>query len=63
VKRRGKKRALVATAHSLLTVIYYVLQRGTPYQELGVDYFDRKQMEAQIRYHERRLRQLTKAIA
>jgi transposase len=55
VSRRGKKRALVAAAHSLLTVIYYVLSRRTPYHELGVDYFDRKQKDAQIRYHEKRL--------
>lgn len=37
-KRRGKKRALMATAHLLLVIAYYILQRGVPYQELGNDY-------------------------
>ncbi len=27
---RGKKRALVAVAHSILTIIYYVLKRREP---------------------------------
>jgi transposase len=39
--RRGKKRALVALGHTILTVIYYVLKRRTTYQELGADYLDR----------------------
>ena len=58
IGRCGKKRALVATAHSLLAVIYFVLQRGTAYQELGVDYFDQRQKEAQIRYHQKCLKRL-----
>lgn len=40
-QRRGKKRALVALAHSLLKIIYYILKRNQPYQDLGPDYFDR----------------------
>jgi transposase len=39
--RRGKKRALVAVAHSLLHIIYHVLKDGRVYQDLGGDYFDR----------------------
>jgi hypothetical protein len=38
--RRGPRRALVAVAHSLLTIIYYVLMRHEPYRELGGNYFD-----------------------
>jgi transposase len=39
--RRGKKRALVALGHTILVVVYYVLKRGTTYEELGADYLDR----------------------
>lgn len=40
--RRGKQRALVAVGHTLLTIMYYVLTRGQPYQELGGNYFDER---------------------
>lgn len=39
--RRGKKRALIAVAHTLLEVIYHLLEDKTAeYHELGGDYFD-----------------------
>ena len=39
--RRGKKRALMAVAHTLLEVIYHLLEDKTAeYHELGGDYFD-----------------------
>lgn len=39
---RGPKRALVAVASSILTAGYHMLQRGTRYQELGPDFFDKR---------------------
>ena len=39
--RRGKKRAIVAVAHSLLTIIYHMLKNGSDYRELGCDYLDK----------------------
>jgi transposase len=39
--RRGKKRALIALAHTIEVVIYYVLKRKAPFAELGADYLDR----------------------
>ena len=39
--RRGKKRAIVAVAHSIIVIVYHVLQRKEPYHELGPDYFER----------------------
>lgn len=35
VRRRGKKRALVALAHRMLNDIYYVLKTEVPYQDTG----------------------------
>ncbi len=40
--RRGKKRALMAVAHTILEIIYYVLTRGEVYQDLGANYFDER---------------------
>jgi len=37
VRRRGKKRALVALAHRMLIDIYYVLKSGKPYQDTGAE--------------------------
>src|SRR5215831_5961440 len=39
---RGPKRALIAVANSILTAGYYMLQRATTYQDLGPDYFDKR---------------------
>ena len=49
--RRGKKRAAVAVARSILVIAYHMLDKGTTYMELGADYFD-KLNQAQV---ERRL--------
>jgi transposase len=38
--RRGKKRALVAVAHTVLVIIYHILSKREPYRELGANYFD-----------------------
>ena len=54
-RRRGIYKAIVAVAHSLLVIIYHVLQRGEAYRELGGDYFaqiDRRRAEG---YHIKRL--------
>jgi transposase len=40
--RRGKKRAAVAVAHTILVIAYHLLKRGTIYQQLGSDYFDQR---------------------
>ena len=40
--RRGKKRAIIAVAHSMLVSFYHMLSRRQPYQDLGADYFDRR---------------------
>lgn len=38
--RRGKKRALIAVGHSLLVMVYHILIRQQPYQDLGAAHFD-----------------------
>jgi transposase len=46
-RRMGRKKALVAVAHSLLVIVYHVLDRRADYRELGGDYFDRQQHQTQ----------------
>lgn len=54
--RRGHGRAIVAVAHSILVISYYILSRGQPYHDLGPDYFLRRaESEA---YQRRLIRQL-----
>jgi transposase len=55
VRRMGKKKALIAVGHSILIMVYYVLQNRTSYQELGGDYFDRRNVDRQ---RKRLIRQL-----
>ena len=40
--RRGKPRAIIAVAHSIMRSIFYMLSRNEPYRELGVNYFDER---------------------
>jgi transposase len=44
--RRGKKRAAVAVAHSILVIAYHLISRHEPYRDLGDDYFDQKRPES-----------------
>jgi transposase len=59
--RRGKKRAIVATAHSMLVSVWHMLTRRQPYQELGGDYFDQRKKEVKVSYLIHRLEKLTGA--
>ena len=43
--RRGKKRADVAVAHSILIIAYHIIQKGTEYVDLGANYFDERKQE------------------
>ena len=57
VKRLGYKKALVALAHTILRLVYYLLKDGTTYQERG-PYTDEHEREAAIRAGIRRLQPL-----
>jgi hypothetical protein len=55
----AKKKAITAIAHTLLKIAYQVLKSGTPYQELGADFYTRQESPAQQHaYLERRLQKL-----
>jgi transposase len=60
--RRGKKRAIGAVKHSLLVTVYFMLRDNRPYNDLGVDYFDKLNPQQRIRYHVRRLQELGQEV-
>jgi transposase len=57
-RRRGTYKAIVALAHTVLVIIYYVLKTRQPYTDLGADYFDKLETARIERHHVRRLEQL-----
>ena len=44
--RRGRKRAIVAVAHSILIIAYHLIKNEETYQDLGNNYYDRRNTEA-----------------
>jgi transposase len=58
VARRGRKKALVAVAHSMLVIVYHLLTRGESYNDLGHMYFDQREQHAVERRLTRRLERL-----
>jgi transposase len=55
----AKKKAITAIAHTLLKIAYQVLKSGKPYQDLGADFYTRRESPAQQHaYLERRLAKL-----
>lgn len=44
--RLGRKRAVMAVAHTLLVIAYHILRDGKPYQELGADFHDKRSQKA-----------------
>jgi len=56
--RRGKKRAIMAVAHSILVIGYHLIQRQEPYRELGGNYFDQQRPEATAKRLVKRLERL-----
>jgi transposase len=58
-RRRGKAKAQVALGNTQLKVYHALLSApGTRYQDLGVDYYDRRNIHRQARTHVQRLESL-----
>jgi transposase len=57
-KRRGKKRAAVAVAHSILVIAYHLIQRQEVYRDLGADYFDKQRPASTTKRLVKRLEKL-----
>lgn len=57
--RRGKKRAIMAIAHSIAVSLWHMLSQGVPYHELGEAYYDQRNKEAKVARLARQLENLT----
>jgi transposase len=44
--RRGRAKAAIAVAHSILIIVYHLLTDGTVYHDLGGNYFDERERQA-----------------
>src|SRR5262245_9071968 len=55
--RRGKQRAIIAVAHSILVSVVYILVRHEPYRELGATHVDRLRHSQRVERLTRRLQQ------
>lgn len=56
--RRGKNRAKMAVAHSLLIAIYYIIRDRVPFRDLGEDYYNRFNTESKINMYIKKLASL-----
>ena len=55
---RGKKRAYVAVAHSMLVAIYHMLKDGVEFKDLGADYYNQFNRERKIHAYLKKLKAL-----
>jgi Transposase and inactivated derivatives len=51
--RLGAKKALVAIARKMAVCAYWILNKGTPYRELGANYIDKRALERKALYHKK----------
>ena len=58
VRRRGRNKAAVAVGHSILVIVWHLLQHDCPYVDLGSTYFDERDRTATERRLVHRLEQL-----
>ena len=56
--RRGAKKAIVAVQHAMLVALWHMLKYRVAHHDLGVDYFDRRNIVRTRRHHIRRLERL-----
>ena len=56
--RRGRKKAIMAVAHSILVIAYHLVKNQETYRELGGDYFDKRKPQTIARRLVRRLEKL-----
>ena len=46
--KRGAKKAIVAVAASILTIVYHMIRDGTDYRDLGFQYFDTEDRDSRL---------------
>ena len=61
--RRGKNRAKMAVAHSLLIAIYYIIRDRVPFKDLGEDYYNKVNTESKINMYIKKLENLGVSVS
>jgi transposase len=60
--RRGKKRAIVAIAHSILVSVWHMLSNRIPYADLGGAYYDQRSKDTKVAYLTQQLEKLVGGV-
>jgi transposase len=58
VGRRGKKRALIAVAHKILQIAYFIIKDKQPYKELGGNYLELRKEQTIVKGLKKRFEKL-----
>jgi len=56
--RKSRKKALIAIARKLLTVVWHVLNEQKPYNDKMLPVYDSKKIESKMKYHRKELEKL-----
>lgn len=56
--RRGKKRAIVSVAHSMLIAIYYMIKEDKEYNDLGADFYNKFNKEKKANSYIKKIKEL-----
>ena len=56
--KRGKKRAKLAVAHSMLIAIYYMIKEDKEYEDLGADFYNKFNKEKKANAYVKKLKEL-----
>ena len=56
--RRGKKRAILAVAHSILIAIYYMIKEDKEYEDLGADFYNKFNKEKKANAYMKKIKEL-----
>ena len=56
--RKGKKRAIVAVAHTMLIAIYHMINENKEYQDLGSDFYNKFNKEKKANAYIKKLKEL-----
>jgi transposase len=61
--RIGKKKALIALAHTMLVSIYHMIKKKEPYRELGQDYLENLNRDRTIKNLKKRIESFGYTVA
>lgn len=62
VARIGKKKSLIALAHTMLVSIYHMIKKKEPYKELGVDYLENLHKDRTVKRLKKRIESFGYAV-